>query len=147
MKRVLVVDDDSSVGAAIRFMLDREGYDTMHVLDAVAGMRVFESSPFDLAIVDIFMPGTNGLTTIAGFRRLAPAVPIVAMSGFRFRSSMNADLDFLGMASEAGAVACLRKPFACEQLMTAVHASLEPLPECVRVVAVGNLDQDGRDDL
>lgn len=126
MKRILVVEDDPAVGAAIQFMLDREGCDTMHVPDADVGMRVFESSRFDLAIVDIFMPGTNGLRTIAAFRRLAPAVPIVAMSGFRFRGSMNRDLDFLGMATAAGAAACLRKPFAPRQLMMAVYASLDP---------------------
>jgi DNA-binding response OmpR family regulator len=126
MMQVLVVEDDPSVGAAIRMMLDREGYDTVIALDADAGMRAFESFHFDLAIVDIFMPGLSGLATIAGFRQRDPAVPILAMSGFRFRDSLDPCLDFLGMAAQAGASVCLRKPFAPKQLMIAVGASLDP---------------------
>jgi DNA-binding response OmpR family regulator len=126
MMRILVVEDDPSVGAAIRMMLDREGYDTVIASDAAAGMRAFESFHFDLAIVDIFMPGMSGLATIAGFRQRAPSVPILAMSGFRFRDSMDPGLDFLAMAAQAGAAVCLRKPFAPRQLMTAVCASLDP---------------------
>jgi DNA-binding response OmpR family regulator len=126
MMRVLVVEDDPSVGAAIRMMLDREGYNTVIAPDADAGMRAFESFHFDLAIVDIFMPGTNGLAIIAELRLRFPAVPILAMSGFRFREPMDPGLDFLGMAVEAGAAACLRKPFASRELMTAVCASLKP---------------------
>ncbi len=124
LARVLVVEDDPSVGAAIQMMLDREGCETVHAPDADIGMRAFESSRFDLAIVDIFIPGGNGLTIIARFRERAPAVPILAMSGFRFRDSMNPSLDFLDLAARAGAAVCLRKPFAPQQLKAAVHASL-----------------------
>jgi DNA-binding response OmpR family regulator len=123
--RVLVVEDDPSVGAAIRMMLDREGYETIIAPDADAGIEAFESFQFDLAVVDIFLPGTSGLSTIAEFRRRAPTVPILAMSGFRFRDAMEPGLDFLGMAALAGAVVCLRKPFESRQLITAVRASLD----------------------
>jgi DNA-binding response OmpR family regulator len=124
--RILVIEDDASVGAAIQMILDREGCHTVHASDADIGIKAFESSGFDLVIVDIFMPGTNGINTIIGFRRWAPTVPILAMSGFRFRDSMDPSLDFLGIAAEAGATVCLRKPFAPQQLIAAVHASLGP---------------------
>jgi DNA-binding response OmpR family regulator len=125
MTRVLVIEDDLSVGAAIQMLLDREGCHVVHATDAAIGNKTFESSNFDLAIVDIFIPGINGLKIIAGFRQRAPTVPILAMSGFRFRDSMKPGLDFLGMATEAGATACLRKPFVPRQLMAAVYASLD----------------------
>jgi DNA-binding response OmpR family regulator len=70
--RVLIIEDDPSVGAAIQMMLGREGYDAVHAPDADTGMQVFESSRFDLVIVDIFMPGVNGLKTIAEFKNRAP---------------------------------------------------------------------------
>ena len=62
--------------------------------------------------------------TIAEFRRQDPTVPILAMSGFRFRDSMNPALDYLSMAVQAGAAICLRKPFASRQLIAAVHRSI-----------------------
>jgi DNA-binding response OmpR family regulator len=124
--RVLVIDDDASVGAAIQMILGREGYDTVHAPDADVGIKAFESSSFDLVIVDLFMPGMNGLEIITEFRQRAPMLPILAMSGFRFRDSMDPGLDFLGMAASAGATVCLRKPFSQQQLMEAVHASRSP---------------------
>src|ERR1700719_1016295 len=115
MTRVLVIDDDRSVGAAIQTMLDRRGCDTVHATDAYAGIDAFDSSKFEIVIIDIFMPGMKGLETITGFRQRAPTVPIIAMSGFRFRDTMGPDLDFLAMAGRLGATACLRKPFAPQQ--------------------------------
>jgi DNA-binding response OmpR family regulator len=125
MTFVLVIEDDASVGAAIQMMLDHEGYATVHAPDADAGMRIFEASSFDLVVVDIFMPGANGLETIAELRNRAAAVPILAMSGFRFRNSTDQGLDFLDLAKAVGATACLRKPFIREQLIAAVRTSLE----------------------
>jgi len=124
MTRVLIVEDDRSVGAVIRMTLDREGYDTVHAPDAGAGIKAFESSNFNLAIVDIFLSDISGLEIIAELRRRAPAMPILAMSGFIFRDSMDPVLDYFAMATEAGATGCLRKPFAPRQLLAAVSASL-----------------------
>jgi DNA-binding response OmpR family regulator len=126
MTRILVVDDDQSVGAAIVMTLGHEGYDTVHALDAGMGIRAFESSHFDLAIVDIWLPDINGLETIAELRRRAPAMPIIAISGFIYRKPMNPGLDYLVLAANAGAAVCLRKPFASRQLISAVRTSLAP---------------------
>jgi DNA-binding response OmpR family regulator len=140
--RVLIIEDDPSVGAAIQMMLDREGCDTVHAPDAGTGIRVFESSGFNLVIVDIFMPGMDGLKTIAEFRNRAPAVPVLAISGFRFRDSMDPGLDYLGLAAEAGAAGCLRKPFTSEQLMAAVRASLDSSPSGIRSVITESRNKD-----
>ncbi len=58
------------------------------------------------------------------FRERAATIPIVAMSGFRFRDAPNSGPDFLGLAVAAGAMVGLRKPFTPHQLMVAVHGSL-----------------------
>jgi DNA-binding response OmpR family regulator len=126
LTRALVIDDDPSVGSAIQMILNREGCDAVHAPDADMAIKAFEAFSFGLIIVDIFMPGTCGLNTISKFRQREPELPILAMSGFRFRSSMDRRLDFLGMAADAGATVCLRKPFTPHQLMAAVHASIGP---------------------
>jgi len=105
-------------------ILDREGCEAMHVTDAVTGIRAFEASGFDLVMVDIFMPAVNGLKAITEFRTRSPTLPIVAMSGFRFRESMDPDLDFFEMAIKRGATGCLRKPFTPRQLITVINANL-----------------------
>ena len=144
MTRILVVEDDLSVGAAIVMTLGREGCDTVHAPDAGIGMKTFESSRFDLAIVDIFLPDINGLETIAEFRRRAPAIPILAISGFIFRESMDPVLDYLALAARAGAAVCLRKPFGSRQLIAAVHASLAPCASDDHVPETKNQDKMAR---
>jgi DNA-binding response OmpR family regulator len=78
MTRILVAEDDLSVGAAIVMTLGHEGYDTVPAPDAGIGMKALESSRLDLAIIDLFLPDTSGLGTIAE----SPAIPILAISGF-----------------------------------------------------------------
>jgi DNA-binding response OmpR family regulator len=130
MARVLVIDDDKSVSVAIETLLRHRDCEAILADSSQVGVATFEASDFDVVMVDIFMPGMDGLKTIKGFRERAPTVPIVAMSGFRFRSSMTPAPDFLGMAAKLGATYCLRKPFGPQQLMAAINACLgEGLPK------------------
>jgi len=124
MTRVLIIDDDPSVGAAIRLTLTRPGTHAVHALTAHSGLQAFGSTDFDLVIVDLFMPEMNGIEIIGKLRDLAPTVSILAISGFRFRNSMDPGLDFLGMAEKVGAAAVLPKPFTPRQLTATIEAIL-----------------------
>lgn len=119
--RILVIDDDESVLAAIQAMLSRRGCEVVPVESGPRGLEAFETSRFDAALVDLFMPEVDGLKIIKMFRQRAPSLPIIAMSGFRLRHSMGPSLDFFGMATALGATSCLRKPFEPRQLMAAIN--------------------------
>jgi CheY-like chemotaxis protein len=121
--RILVIDDDACVGTAIQAILARRQCETVLASRAHAGIHTLQASGFDVVIVDLFMPGMNGLDTIQRIRG-ASAMPIIAMSGFRLRNSLDADQDFLGMAMLRGATASLRKPFSPPQLIAAIDRSL-----------------------
>jgi DNA-binding response OmpR family regulator len=123
--RILVIDDDDSVCAAIQAILARRQCDTVVTSRAHAGIHAFLADPFDVVMVDLFMPGMNGLDTITRIRSES-AVPIIAMSGFRLRNSLDADQDFLGMAKLRGATISLRKPFSPSQLVAAIDRGLVP---------------------
>jgi CheY-like chemotaxis protein len=125
MMRALVIDDDHSVGMAIQLILARHGFETTLAPDGLSGLQFFESCKFDVVIVDIFIPGMSGIEAIAAFRRRSPIVPIIAMSGFRFRDSMGPRLDVLGTAVKFGATSCLPKPFAPDQLIAAIDSSFD----------------------
>jgi CheY-like chemotaxis protein len=124
--RVLIIDDDGFVGAAIEAMLTRYNCSAVHAANVQTGLQLFEASAFDVVIIDIFMPETDGLEAIKTFRARAENVHLVAMTGFRFSDVDDSSLDFLGMASRAGANRCLRKPFMPQQLIAAVDPSLDP---------------------
>jgi CheY-like chemotaxis protein len=118
-----VIDDDESVRAAIAALLQPD-CEIVLAEDARRGSERFEVEKFDAVMVDIFMPGMNGLETIKDFRKLAPDMPIVAMSGFRFRGSGAPTPDFLKIAAELGATHCLPKPFRPQQLFAAIAACI-----------------------
>jgi CheY-like chemotaxis protein len=124
--RVLVIDDDDCVGAAIKAILARRSNETALVSRAYAGIAALESSRFDVVLVDLFMPGMNGLNAITYIRRQS-GIPIIAMSGFRLRDPVNS-IDYLGMAMQRGASTCIRKPFAPQQLIEAIDRSFSLAP-------------------
>jgi DNA-binding response OmpR family regulator len=143
--RVLIIDDDPSVGAAIRLTLTRHGTQAVHALTTHSGLRAFGSTDFDLVIVDLFMLEMKGIEIIGKLRDLAPTVSILAIFGFRFRKSMDAGPDFLGIAEKGGATAVLPKPFTPGQFTATIEAILkDQLPMLIvskstttRVIAMG----------
>ena len=121
--RILVIDDDACVSTAIQAILALRSCETVTASRAHAGIHTFHTSEFDVVMVDLFMPGMNGLDTITRIRSES-AVPIIAMSGFRLRNSLDPDQDFLGMALLRGATTSLRKPFSPPQLVAAIDRGL-----------------------
>jgi CheY-like chemotaxis protein len=129
MDRILVVDDERTVREALAALLRQEGYRVVVAESGHVAVEAIEAFTFDFIIVDIFMPEMNGLETIQIFRKNAPAVPIIAMSGYASGSGF-IDNDFFQTAMEFGATCCMRKPFLREQLLDAIafcRAAKSPL--------------------
>jgi CheY-like chemotaxis protein len=122
--RVLVVDDDKAVRTAIKIVLEHNGFDVVLAPDGPSAIQAVETDEFSLIIVDIFMPGMDGLETIRTFKRRAPTVPVIAISGFMFRDSGKPAPDFLSMATKLGAAQSLAKPFRPKDLLRAVECCL-----------------------
>jgi CheY-like chemotaxis protein len=124
MSRVLVVDDDKAVRNAIKTVLEHQGYDVVLAEDGRSGIAAVQENSFDVVIVDIFMPGMDGLETIRAFNKHAPTVPVIAISGFLFRHSAQPAPDFLTMATKLGAAYSLPKPFRPKDLLRVVETCL-----------------------
>jgi len=118
MPRVLVIDDQADVRAMIAIVLRIHHFEIVEAAGAEAALRVFAESKFDLAIVDIFLQGTNGSDLIGAMRESVPDLPVVAISG------MTA-LDFLSESPGLSNVACLQKPFRPNDLMRAIESARE----------------------
>lgn len=124
MPRILVVDDDPLVGQTIEANLERAGFEVAVADGGETGMRALESSHFDVMLVDIFMPHMRGFESVRIFHERAPAIPLIAMSGYAFASLDAAAPDFLKKTLDLGATRCLRKPFTSAALLTAVNECL-----------------------
>ncbi|WP_456621217.1 MULTISPECIES: response regulator [unclassified Bradyrhizobium] len=126
MPRILVVDDDPMVGATIEVLLQRQGFEVTLADGGETGLAALEAQPFDVMLVDIFMPHMRGFESIRIFHERAPAIPLIAMSGYAFASAASPSPDFLRMALELGAARCLRKPFTPDALLTTIRECLAP---------------------
>jgi CheY-like chemotaxis protein len=124
MPSILVVDDDPIVCMALEVCLARHDCRVTIADGGETGLRALEDASFDLMIVDIFMPHMRGFESIRIFHERAPAVPLIAMSGYAFANADSPAPDFLRMALELGAMRCLRKPFTPVVLMTVVNECL-----------------------
>ena len=123
MARVLVVDDDQGVRAAITVVLQSGGFEVVAVQDGAAGRKVLETAPFDAAIVDFMMPGIGGLETVRTLRGKS-ALPIMVISGSLTRAGAEAP-DLARLASELPGVTNLAKPFKLSDFLSTVRAMLE----------------------
>jgi DNA-binding response OmpR family regulator len=115
MPRVLVIDDQSDVRTMIGIVLRINHFEAVEADSAAAGLKAFEQSSFDFAIVDVFLQGTNGVDLIVKMRERRPDLPVVAISGMT-------TLDFLTESPELSNVVCLQKPFRPNELMGAIEA-------------------------
>lgn len=118
-EQILIIDDEQAVRDTMAVMLRGEGYRVIAAEGAHDAVPAIEAYTFDFVIVDIFMPGMNGFETIRVFRKEAPELPIIAMSGYAAGGG-SVDEDFFRSAMEHGATCCLRKPFTREQLLDAI---------------------------
>jgi DNA-binding NtrC family response regulator len=119
---ILVIDDDESLRESLRRTLRRDGYTVMEAAEGGAGLLVLKNHPVDVVLVDLFMPGKEGLETIMELRRSHLKVGIIAMSG----GGVRGQVDMLNTAKGIGRCQTLAKPFSREELLEAVEYALCP---------------------
>jgi CheY-like chemotaxis protein len=124
--RVLIVDDESHVRATLVLGLRAYGFEVVGADSAPSGLRQFETSHFDVVVVDIYMPDVDGVKFIKTLRERAPDVPIVAISGVGLGKSERTALEYLPKLPGLSEIVCLQKPFRPPQLVEVILAALGP---------------------
>jgi CheY-like chemotaxis protein len=121
MASILIIDDDRLVRESARILLQSRGHDVEVAADGRAGIDAVEVGSFDLAIVDLFMNGIDGLQVMKAIRRIKPGFPMIAASGFMFNGDCPQMPEFEAMAVEAGASSTLYKPLRPHEVLCAVE--------------------------
>jgi two-component system, OmpR family, response regulator MprA len=114
---ILVVDDDYAIRAALDRSLRANGYDVELASDGTEALRAIDGAPFDAVVLDVLMPGRNGIDVCRSVRATGNRVPILILTARDAVPDRVAGL-------EAGADDYLVKPFALEELIARLRALL-----------------------
>ena len=116
--RLLVADDDAVARDLLGEVLTQEGYQVLPASDGAEALTVCEVDAIDLALLDLKMPGLDGLAVLRRIAALRPGVPVVILTAF-------ATMDTAIAAIRAGAYDYLSKPFRMEDIRLVVRRALE----------------------
>ncbi|QEH93688.1 MULTISPECIES: MtrAB system response regulator MtrA [Dermacoccus] len=129
--RVLIVDDDPALAEMLGIVLRGEGYDVSHVADGSAALGSFRDFKPDLVLLDVMLPGMNGVEVCRKIRAES-VVPIIMLT------ARTDTLDVVG-GLEAGADDYVSKPFKPAELVARVRARLRRGDNEPEIVAIGDL--------
>jgi two-component system, OmpR family, response regulator len=134
--KILVVEDDRTVGQYVKRGLEEQRYQADLVEDGMEGLRLASGGRYDLIVLDLRLPEMNGLEVLRTLRDRGNTTPILVLTA-------QDAVDFKVQALRAGADDYVTKPFAFEELLARVEA-LGRRPKEIRspVLRVGELELD-----
>jgi len=115
--RILLAEDDSNLGILLKNYLTAKNYETALYINGVQALNGFQSSSFDLCVLDIMMPEMDGLTLAREIRKENPEMPVI------FLTAKNQQEDILE-GFRTGADDYITKPFSMEELILRIEAIL-----------------------
>jgi len=136
--RLLVVEDDRALVAALCDGLAAHGFAVDRAPSAEGALDLLRVNPYDLVVLDVGLPGADGLTVLRTLRGRESPVPVLILTARGEIADRVAGLD-------AGADDYVTKPFAFPELVARVHALLRrPAPAAPLVLRTGDLELDPR---
>jgi DNA-binding response OmpR family regulator len=115
--RILIVEDEPGISDFLRRGLEAEGYEVACAADGTAGEGQARSGRFDLVLLDLMLPGRDGLEVLASIRRTLPGLPVILLTA---RGQVSERVEGL----DAGATDYVTKPFSFDELAARVRAHL-----------------------
>jgi len=137
-ERVLLIEDDASIIAGLELNLSLEGYEVVAVKDGESGLQFFEEGSPDIVLLDLMLPGVNGLEVLRRMRHRDPEIPVLVLSALGEEADR-----VLGL--QLGADDYISKPFSLSELRARINAALrrKRLASAERVVeAFGDVQVD-----
>jgi len=116
--RILVVDDEPGIRKIIRALLSRHGLEVLEAADGATALETYRKAPegIRLALIDLVMPGMDGIALAREFKRLAPRLALIVTSGIDFEHRVE-ELTALGITDY------LHKPFHKAELLAAIASA------------------------
>jgi two-component system nitrogen regulation response regulator NtrX len=115
--RILIVDDQAAVREELAYALSFEGFETVEAKDGEAALAAAGDGDFAVVLLDIKMPGLDGMQVLSQLRKDHPSLPVVMISG-------HGDIETAVVAVKQGAYDFLPKPFDTDRVLVSVNNAL-----------------------
>ena len=115
---ILVVDDEDIMREILDALLTREGYHVRMATSGADGIELVKTVPFDAAILDVMMPGIDGIGTLEEIRKLDDELPVLMITAF-------ASVESAIAAMKRGAFDYITKPFKNDEVLLVVRNAIE----------------------
>ncbi len=116
--RILLVDDEERFRTNLQKMLGAHGLTVTAKDSGLAALEELKLQPYDVVVMDIRMPGMDGLATLAEIKKITPGVEVIILSG-------HASLDAAMAINRLGGYDYLMKPCPLEELLLKIDAAYE----------------------
>jgi len=116
MERILIVEDEEKIARFVQLELEYEGYKVEKSLNGRDGLELIKAHPFDLVLLDVMLPGLNGIEVLRRIRQFSE-VPVILLTARDTVMDKVTGLD-------GGADDYITKPFAIEELLARIRAAL-----------------------
>jgi two-component system NtrC family response regulator/two-component system nitrogen regulation response regulator GlnG len=118
MGRILIVDDDAGIQKAFQALLKTSGHEILSATSGEAGLEVLEREDPDLVLLDVWLPGMNGIETFQNIKARRAKTPVIIMTG---SGTMNLAIE----ASKIGAYDFRLKPFDPGNMLELIEKALD----------------------
>jgi two-component system response regulator PilR (NtrC family) len=115
---ILVIDDEEIMREILEALLTREGYQVRMAASGEEGLEIARSTTFDAAVVDVMMPGMDGIATLEELRKLDDDLPVLMITAF-------ASVETAITAMKRGAFDYITKPFKNDEVLIVVRNAVE----------------------
>lgn len=116
--KILIVDDEEIMRSSLTDWLKEEGYDALAVEDGLKGLEEIKKEDWDLALVDLKMPGIDGIEVLKRVNKIKPNLPVVIITAY-------ATVDTAVTTMKEGAADYIVKPFNPEEISLVIHKIVE----------------------
>src|SRR5678816_2175157 len=119
-RRILIIDDEQGIRAALGQLLEFEGYDVRSVANAVDGIGEYQKQRPDLVFLDVKMAGIDGVEALKKLKEIDPSAIVVMISG-------HATIQTAVEATQLGAYDILEKPLDTDRILVTLRNALSHL--------------------
>ncbi|HSR35900.1 MAG TPA: sigma-54 dependent transcriptional regulator, partial [Desulfurivibrionaceae bacterium] len=116
-RRILIIDDEASIRESLSGILSDEGFAPRAAANAEEGLARLEGEPVDLVLLDIWMPGMDGMEALKKIKELFPDLPVIMISG-------HGTIETAVQATRLGAFDFVEKPLSYDKIVLAIHNAL-----------------------